>query len=260
MWLVKSMSVEIERIMRIILMIDSDFKEYEFDSPSQDSEFEVGSWISEEDREDFEEIRNKVRIAMENLKKGVPFLCNHNGDAYESVGFDSEEIGYYEETSSNNETRRRKSPYPKYNRNTDKPYFETTMTFSSMKKVRDAIKKHAIKERRDVKWVKNDSTRVCLKCKWKGYEWMFFASLNKRFNLIQLKTYVEHVCPEHYKDKIITPRLIAMHYKERIKSNPRWKNKHMRETVREDFGCDVSDMQLSRAKSKVLRTTFKAYK
>ncbi|CAN1241567.1 hypothetical protein LINPERPRIM_LOCUS5028 [Linum perenne] len=190
--------------------VDPDFEGYEFDSASEGSEFEVGSWISEEDREDFEEIRNKVRKAKENLKKGVSFLCNLNGDAYESDGFDSEEIGYYEETDSDNDTRRRKSPYPKYNRNIDKPYFETTMTFSSMKEVRDAIKKHAIKERRDVKWVKNDSTRVRLKCKWRGCEWMFFASLKKRFNLIQLKTYVEHVCPKHYRNKFVTPRFIAI--------------------------------------------------
>ncbi|CAN1186719.1 hypothetical protein LINPERPRIM_LOCUS10999 [Linum perenne] len=134
------------------------------------------------------------------------------------------------------------------------------MTFSSMMGVRDAIRKHSIKERRDVKWVKNDPTRVRLKCKWKGCKWLFFASLNKQLNLVQLKKYVDHVCPEHYRNKFVTPRFIAMHYKVRIKSNPRWKNKHMRETIREDFGCEVTTMQCSRAKSKVLRTTFTAYK
>ncbi|CAN1178159.1 hypothetical protein LINPERHAP2_LOCUS33515 [Linum perenne] len=239
---------------------DSDFAENEFDNESEESEFEMGSWISEEDLEDVQQVRKKVQAAKEKLKKGVHFLCNHNGDVYESDGVDSDEIGYHEEVDSDNETQKTKSPYLRYNRNTDKPYFETTMTFSSMSEVRTAIKKHAITERRDVKWVKNDPTRVRLACKWKGCNWMFFASINKRFNLVQLKSYVEHVCPEHYKNKFVTPRFIATHYKERIKSNPRWKIRHMRETIRADFGCDVSVMQCSRAKSKVLRTTFAAYK
>ncbi|CAN1176100.1 hypothetical protein LINPERHAP2_LOCUS32339, partial [Linum perenne] len=92
-----------------------------------------GSWLSEEDREEAEEVRKQVQEAKDNLKRGVPFLCNHNGDAYKSDGSDSDDIGYYQGTDSDNETMRRKSPYPKYDRNTATPYFKTTMTFSSMK-------------------------------------------------------------------------------------------------------------------------------
>ncbi|CAN1294974.1 hypothetical protein LINPERPRIM_LOCUS22673 [Linum perenne] len=166
------------------------------------------------------------------FKNGVSFLCNHNGDAYESDGEDSDEVGYYEEVDSDDEVRYRKSPYPKYDRNSARPFFETTMTFTSMKEVRDAIRKHVIVERRDLRWVKNDPTQ----------------------------NHIEHVCPEHYKNKFVTPTVIATHYKDRIKSNPRWKNRDMRQTVREDFGCEVMVMQCSRAKAKVLRTTFESYK
>ncbi|CAN1163652.1 hypothetical protein LINPERPRIM_LOCUS32744 [Linum perenne] len=134
------------------------------------------------------------------------------------------------------------------------------MTFTSMKEVRESIRKHAIIDRKDVRWVKNDSNRVRLECKWKGCNWMFFASENKLFKVVQLKKYIPHVCPDHYRNKFVTPRVIAAHYKERIKSNPRWKNKHMRQTVREDFGCEVTIMQCSRAKAKVLRTTYEEYK
>ncbi|CAN1223437.1 hypothetical protein LINPERPRIM_LOCUS2068 [Linum perenne] len=121
-------------------------------SESEDSDFEVGSWVSEEDREEVEEIRRKVQTTRENLKIGVPFLCNHNGDAYESDGYESDElVGYYDETDSDDEICRRKSPYPKYDKNSTKPYFETSMTFSSMKEVREAIRKHAIIDRKDVR-------------------------------------------------------------------------------------------------------------
>ncbi|CAN1262191.1 hypothetical protein LINPERPRIM_LOCUS11182 [Linum perenne] len=112
---------------------DSEYDENELESESEDSDFEVGSWLSEEDREEAEEVRKQVQEAKDNLKRGVPFLCNHNGDAYKSDGSDSDDIGYYQGTDSDNETMRRKSPYPKYDRNTATPYFKTTMTFSSMK-------------------------------------------------------------------------------------------------------------------------------
>ncbi|CAN1147171.1 hypothetical protein LINPERHAP2_LOCUS15708, partial [Linum perenne] len=46
---------------------------------SEESDLEVGSWISEEDKEEVEEIRKKVKTEEENLKKSVLFLCNHNG-------------------------------------------------------------------------------------------------------------------------------------------------------------------------------------
>ncbi|CAN1140122.1 hypothetical protein LINPERPRIM_LOCUS23640, partial [Linum perenne] len=37
-----------------------------------------------------------------------------------------------------------------------------------------------------------------------------------------LKKYKEHVCPGHYRNKYVSPKFIAQHYKERIKSTPRW--------------------------------------
>ncbi|CAN1153764.1 hypothetical protein LINPERPRIM_LOCUS14917 [Linum perenne] len=72
---------------------DEDYIDNKLLSESEDSNFEVGSWISQEDREEVEEIRRKVRAAKENLKTCVPFSCNHNSDAYESDGFGSDEVG-----------------------------------------------------------------------------------------------------------------------------------------------------------------------
>ncbi|CAN1131398.1 hypothetical protein LINPERHAP2_LOCUS6379, partial [Linum perenne] len=233
------------------------------ESKSEDSDFEVGAWISDEDREEAEVLRRKVREVKEKVKNGIPFPNHYNGDGYESQGFGSDENGYYVETDSDDETAdhgvRMKNPYLMYNRNTDTPYFETTMTFTSLNEARTAVIKHSIKERRDVKYVKNESYRIRLKCKFENCSWLFFVSLNKRFNLWQLKQYKEHVCPEHYMNKHVSPKFIAQHYKERIKSAPRWKNKHMRDTISEDFGIVVSLMQCSRAKKLVLKKTFGAY-
>ncbi|CAN1286474.1 hypothetical protein LINPERPRIM_LOCUS19318 [Linum perenne] len=133
------------------------------------------------------------------------------------------------------------------------------MTFTSLDEARVAVIKYSIKERRDVRYMKNESYRIRLKCKFENCSWLFFVSLNKRFNLWQLKQYKEHVCPEHYRNKHVSPKFIAQHYKERIKSTPRWKNKHMRDTIREEFGVVVTLMQCSRAKKLVQKTTIGAY-
>ncbi|CAN1268566.1 hypothetical protein LINPERPRIM_LOCUS13225 [Linum perenne] len=160
------------------------------ESKSEDSVFEVGAWISDEDREEVELLRRKVREVKEKVKNGIPFPNHYNGDGYESQGFGSDENGYYVETDSDDETAdhgvRMKNPYLMYNRNTDTPYFETTMTFTSLNEARTAVIKHSIKERRDVKYVKNESYRIRLKCKFENCSWLFFVSLNKRFNLWQM--------------------------------------------------------------------------
>ncbi|CAN1305979.1 hypothetical protein LINPERPRIM_LOCUS26681 [Linum perenne] len=222
------------------------------ESDSEDSDFEVGDWISDEEREDAELVSRKVQDVKEKMKKGIPFQNHFNGDGYESQGLVSDDNEYYVETDSDDETAdhgvRKKSPYPVYNKNTETPFFETTMTFTSLDEARVAVIKYSIKERRDVRYMKNESYRIRLKCKFENCSWLFFVSLNKRFNLWQLKQYKEHVCPEHYRNKHVSPKFIAQHYKERIKSTPRWKNKHMRDTIREEYGVVVTLMQCSRAK------------
>ncbi|CAN1177552.1 hypothetical protein LINPERHAP2_LOCUS33158 [Linum perenne] len=87
----------------------------------------------------------------------------------------------------------------------------------------------------------------------------FYNEADDDFETYQLKTYTEHSCSESYKNKFLSPRFIANHYKRRIRSNPRWKIKDMRETIREDFGTDVSQMQYSRAKSIITHKVLASY-
>ncbi|CAN1229704.1 hypothetical protein LINPERPRIM_LOCUS3177 [Linum perenne] len=210
---------------------DSEFErgvEREGDEDSEeDCEFEVGSWISEQDREDLEEIRKKVKEAKENLKEGIPITL----EEVENVGFQNEEFssddtGYYETIDEDDEVAdhgaRRTNPLPKYDARTEKPYFSLGMRFANAIEVRDALKKHAIKESRDFVMVKNEAKRIRVRCKWKGCGWTFFASFNKQFNVLQVKKYIAHTCPEHYKNKFVSPKFIAEHYKRRIRSNPSW--------------------------------------
>ncbi|CAN1121394.1 hypothetical protein LINPERPRIM_LOCUS2164 [Linum perenne] len=133
------------------------------------------------------------------------------------------------------------------------------MRFADIMEVRDALKKHAIKEMRNIRVTKSDPGRLRARCTGKGCAWTFFVSYNKRFKTFQLKTYKVHSCSEHYKNKFVSPKFIANHYKRRIRSNPRWRIKDMRETIREDFGIDVSLVQCSRAKSIITQKTLASY-
>ncbi|CAN1325008.1 hypothetical protein LINPERPRIM_LOCUS33339, partial [Linum perenne] len=74
-----------------------------FPGEFEESDFEVGDWLSEEEVDEAKEVRHKVHEAKKKLKSGVPFLCNFNGDGYESDGLEEEDIGYYEETDPDDE-------------------------------------------------------------------------------------------------------------------------------------------------------------
>ncbi|CAN1178461.1 hypothetical protein LINPERPRIM_LOCUS37161 [Linum perenne] len=94
------------------------------------------------------------------------------------------------------------------------------MTFTNATEVRTAIKKHAITERKDVKFKKNEPKRIRLSCKRLGCRWKFFVLLNKRFNYLQLEKYKIHSCSEHYKNKLVNTKTAAERYKMQIRSNP----------------------------------------
>ncbi|CAN1148324.1 hypothetical protein LINPERHAP1_LOCUS4604 [Linum perenne] len=233
---------------------------------SEDNDFEVGSWIEEEDREELEEIRQKVQEAKSHLKGGIPITANDVEDeikGFEGDEFSSDESGYYVTTDEDDEVAdhgvRIPNPLPKYSPRTDITYFCHGMRFTDIIEVREALRKHAVKERWDIRLTKSDPGRVRARCTGKGCSWTFFVFYNKRFKTYQLKTYKEHSCSEHYKKKFVSPKFIANHYKRRIRSNPRWRIKDMRETIREDFGTDVSLVQCSRAKSIITHKSLASY-
>ncbi|CAN0880193.1 hypothetical protein LINGRAHAP2_LOCUS13522, partial [Linum grandiflorum] len=228
-------------------------------------DFEVGDWVEEEDREELEEIRKKINESKAHLRKGIAITAN---DGLQMRGLDDDKIGsddsgYYVTTDEDDEAVdhgvRIPNPLPKYNPRTDIPYFCKGMRFTDILEVRSALQKHAIKEKRDIRFKKSEPTKIRAFCKGKRCPWTFYVSHNKRFKVLQLITYKEHTCSEHYKNKFVSPKYIANHYKRIIRSTPRWKIRDMRETSREDFGVDVSLMQCSRAKARVTQTTLSSY-
>ncbi|CAN1301231.1 hypothetical protein LINPERPRIM_LOCUS24868 [Linum perenne] len=125
---------------------DNENEYYESDddcSEFEEIDFEVGDWLSEDDVDEAKEVRQKVHEAKKKLKSGVPFLCNYNGDGYESDRLEEEDIGYYEETDLDDETTyhdvRRQSPYPRteilFNRHKEQLCKENVAACEAMVKI-----------------------------------------------------------------------------------------------------------------------------
>ncbi|CAN1130033.1 hypothetical protein LINPERHAP2_LOCUS5596, partial [Linum perenne] len=74
------------------------------DDASEDHDLysDIGSWISEEDMEELEAVKTKVKEEKKDLQGGIRFAILDD-DADDSDGFGSNEIAYYEKTNSEDE-------------------------------------------------------------------------------------------------------------------------------------------------------------
>ncbi|KAL2253101.1 UNVERIFIED_CONTAM: hypothetical protein Sindi_0104800 [Sesamum indicum] len=76
------------------------------------------------------------------------------------------------------------------------PALELGMIFSSKKEFKKAVQSHAIKNKRTVKFTKNDSFRVYAVCSGEGCEWKIHATKLKNEQTFQVNLYKdEHTCP-----------------------------------------------------------------
>ncbi|CAN1752179.1 hypothetical protein LINPERHAP1_LOCUS4608 [Linum perenne] len=106
---------------------------------SEDNDFEVGSWIKEEDMEELEEIRQKVQEAKSHLKEGIPITANDVEDVikgFEGDEFSSDESGFYVTIDEDDEVAdhgvRIPNPLPKYSPRTEIPYFCHGLRFTDI--------------------------------------------------------------------------------------------------------------------------------
>ena len=77
---------------------------------------------------------------------------------------------------SDDEAGNKRHKYPEFNQRTDleNPTFKVGMVFPSTKVFKEAVKEHAIKSGKEIKFVKNDSLRVRVVCG-KTCNWVILA-------------------------------------------------------------------------------------
>ncbi|KAL2226675.1 UNVERIFIED_CONTAM: hypothetical protein Sindi_2026200 [Sesamum indicum] len=133
------------------------------------------------------------------------------------------------------------------------PTFELGMIFSSKKEFKKAVQSHAIKNKRIVKFTKNDSL-VYAVCSGEGCEWKIHATKLKNEQTFQVNLYKdEHTCPQVFKVKNVKTSSLSERYLQDFKSDPKRCVKGWRVDIMNELRCHVSRDQAYRAKREALK-------
>lgn len=96
------------------------------------------------------------------------------------------------------------------------------MKFSGKKEFKEAIIKHCLGDRKVIKFIKDEPTRVRAKCDWSHCPLICLCSQNSRTTSWQIATLKnEHTYPPRMDNKHVTAKRIAMKYEKFIMDNPR---------------------------------------
>uniref|UniRef100_A0A6V7QX45 SWIM-type domain-containing protein n=1 Tax=Ananas comosus var. bracteatus TaxID=296719 RepID=A0A6V7QX45_ANACO len=134
----------------------------------------------------------------------------------------SDELHSVDDSSEDDLVMRRR--YPEFRAETDmqNPQFGIGMLFASMKEFRQAIREYSIKNRYNIKLVKNEKDKVRAVCK-EGCPWLIYASWITGKKTVQVKRYdFEHKCFKNFKNKFVTSSWLAKKYIDRFRNNPKW--------------------------------------
>ncbi|BBH05959.1 hypothetical protein Prudu_017494 [Prunus dulcis] len=165
-----------------------------------------------------------------------------------------------------NRSRRRKAPrFKQLEENSDllKPTFHLGMEFTNMEQCREAIRYYAVSCARPLKWVRNDSNRVRLKCEGDKKQkvpcpWMLYASHVGKGPSTRIKTYVpRHTCGRRQRTKYATSSWLSKRFDEKLRDNPNMKVTDFMKLIRKHYAIDVTEAQVYKAKS-LQKREFKA--
>ncbi|KAH7852996.1 hypothetical protein Vadar_031873 [Vaccinium darrowii] len=134
------------------------------------------------------------------------------------------------------------------------PKFKVGMIFPTRNNFKAALKEHAIRTRKLIKFIKNDSERVRAVCKGKKCSWVLLAPRMQGSESFQVKTYVPtHNCKRVFHNKHVTSKWLSKQYVEALRSNPSWPVKSFKDQVQKDHKVGVSRAQLYKAKALALK-------
>jgi len=245
-------------------------KAHEEEESSADSDYMHGDSCSSEDDDEAAEIIKKFRDLKKKMKEGQSATLDDvvlKGSTGMLAGFEIIEDGYgtpyvkssEEEASeveahSEGELIRNNDGLPRFKKSPGTPIFSLGMKFRSKQQFKKAIIRYGLAERKCIKFVKDEPTRVRAKCEWKHCPWVILLSTNTRTESWQIVTFNEfHTCPPRRDNRLVTARRIAERYEKFIMANPTWNYGSMKQTVQEEMFADVNIAKLKRAKAMVMQ-------
>ncbi|CAL8173644.1 unnamed protein product [Prunus armeniaca] len=163
-----------------------------------------------------------------------------------------------EDEGVKNSSRRRKAPrFKQFRRESDllKPTFHLGMEFNNMVQCKEAISYYAVSCARPLKWMRNDSNRVRLKCEGDKKQkvpcpWMMYASHVGKGPTTKIKTYVpRHTCGRRQRTKYATSSWLSKRFDEELRDNLNMKVADFMKLIRKHYAIDVTEAQVYKAKS-----------
>ncbi|KAE8680401.1 hypothetical protein F3Y22_tig00111390pilonHSYRG00043 [Hibiscus syriacus] len=160
----------------------------------------------------------------------------------------------YSVDESDGDGSHKKPRHPEFNTTTDITNLKLKigLIFINKKILRAAIRMYAIKNRYNVKFRRNDNTRIQVRCK-AGFPWVLWASplapKDPSDGTSQIKSLNdEHTCLKGFENANITAKWITKHYFQSFHVDPNYYVKSLKQDMRNDYGIMVSTSKCSRAK------------
>lgn len=234
-------------------------KPIDVESSSDDSDFVPPDCSSDDDeadaiRQDYKKFKKSKKMAAEKLALEYEFealnVVKPEGN-YEDDSSAEEDESYDED--SDGELIKRESEYARFNSKAEVIKFTLGMTFSGKKEFKDAIIRYALKERKEIKFLKDEGVRVRAKCTWPHCPWVCLLRKTSKFESWQITSFTEeHTCPKRKDSALVTSRRIAEKFESLIMSSPEWSIQQLKSTIQEKMFANVSISKIKRAKALVI--------
>ena len=143
----------------------------------------------------------------------------------------------------------------------ERPIFSLGMRFSSAVEARESIIRYGISMRVTLKYLKNEPTRMRVKCVEDGCPFLLFVSKGSSNPSLTIKALVEehnHPFQRILPSKACTARFLAKHFKNKILQTPKYKVKDLKKDAEDELRVKISYSKCKIAKKLVLKGKLKA--
>ncbi|XP_024163698.1 uncharacterized protein LOC112170581 [Rosa chinensis] len=143
------------------------------------------------------------------------------------------------------------------------PTFELGMEFANSKVFKNAIRKHSVITKKELRFKPNTRHKVCAVCRTSpNCRWMIYASNTDLDNptLFIKSLRLEHTCSSLVgKVYHMHAPFIAEEYQEFFMSDPNWTREGMQNAINKDFGMSVGYQMCYRAKMRAKKLAQGSY-
>ncbi|MBA0757838.1 hypothetical protein Gotri_020900 [Gossypium trilobum] len=136
---------------------------------------------------------------------------------------------------------------------TQQVYTSTGMMFKDGEQFKSTIRKYSLCCRREIKIIKNEPTRVRVKCiASKKCEWEIFASYSNMFRCMQVKIFHdEHNCCISFRNKMVKMKVIVENFEATSRDHPKMKLRETQRRLALEMNVNVNMTMCRRAKKMV---------